>query len=100
VGRFGKFIACPGYPECKNVKKYTENIGVNCPVCGNDVIVRKTKTGKVFYGCASYPSCNFMSWNEPTSEKCPQCGEILFKKKGKKPTLYCAKDGCGYEKKQ
>ena len=99
VGRFGKFIACPGYPDCKNVKKYTENIGVNCPVCGSDVIVRKTKTGKAFYGCSSYPNCNFMSWNEPTGEKCPQCGEILYRKKGKKPTLYCAKDGCGYEKK-
>ncbi len=99
VGRFGKFIACPGYPDCKNVKKYVENIGVKCPDCGSDVIVRRTKTGKTFYGCSSYPKCNFMSWNEPSNEKCPQCGSILFKKKGKKPSLYCAKDGCGYEKK-
>jgi len=99
VGRFGKFIACPGYPECKNVKRYVENVGVKCPDCGSDVIVRRTKTGKTFYGCASYPKCNFMSWNEPTNEKCPQCGQILFKKKGKKPSLYCAKEGCGYEKK-
>lgn len=99
VGRYGKFIACPNYPDCKNIKKYTESIGVNCPECGHDLIVRKTKTKKTFYGCSNYPNCNFMSWNEPTNEKCPQCGGILFKKKGKKPVLYCAKDGCGYEKK-
>ena len=99
VGRFGKFIACPGYPDCKNVKKYVENIGVKCPDCGSDVIIRKTKTGKVFYGCSSYPKCNFMSWNEPSTEKCPNCGGLLYKKKGKKPSLYCAKEGCGYEKK-
>lgn len=99
VGRYGKFIACPNYPDCKNIKKYTESIGVSCPECGHDLIVRKTKTKKIFYGCSNYPNCNFMSWNEPTNEKCPQCGGILFKKKGKKPVLYCAKDGCGYEKK-
>ncbi len=99
VGRYGKFIACPGYPECKNIKKYVENVGVKCPECSSDVIVRRTKTGKTFYGCSNYPTCNFMSWNEPTEEKCPQCGSVLFKKKGKKSTLYCAKEGCGYEKK-
>ena len=99
TGRYGKFIACPGYPECKNIKKYVENVGVKCPECNSDVIIRKTKKGKIFYGCSSYPTCNFMSWNEPTDEKCPQCGSILFKKKGKKSTLYCAKEGCGYEKK-
>ncbi len=99
VGRYGKFIACPGYPECKNIKKYVENVGVKCPECNSEVIIRKTKKGKIFYGCSSYPTCNFMSWNEPTEEKCPQCGSILFKKKGKKSTLYCAKEGCGYEKK-
>ncbi len=99
VGRYGKFIACPGYPECKNIKKYAENVGVNCPECNSEVIIRKTKKGKIFYGCSNYPNCNFMSWNEPTNEKCPQCGGILFKKKGKKATLYCEKEGCGYEKK-
>ena len=99
VGRYGKFIACPGYPDCKNIKKYVVNVGVNCPECNSDVIIRKTKKGKIFYGCSNYPNCNFMSWNEPTNEKCPQCGGILFKKKGKKATLYCAKEGCGYEKK-
>ena len=99
VGRFGKFIACPGWPECKNIIPYTEKVGVSCPDCGSDVIIRKTKKGKIFYGCSSFPKCNFMSWNEPTNEKCPQCGGILFKKKGKKETLYCNKEGCGYEKK-
>lgn len=99
VGRYGKFIACPGYPECKNVKKFVQEIGVTCPKCGGNVIVRKTKKGKPFYGCSNYPQCDFVSWNEPVNEKCPNCGEILFKKKGKKPVLYCAKEGCGFEKK-
>ncbi len=99
VGRYGKFIACPGWPECKNIIPYTEKVGVSCPDCGSDIIVRRTKKGKIFYGCSSFPKCNFMSWNEPTNEKCPQCGSILFKKKGKKETLYCNKEGCGYEKK-
>lgn len=99
VGRYGKFIACPGYPECKNVKKFVQEIGVTCPKCGGNVIVRKTKKGKPFYGCSNYPQCDFVSWNEPVNEKCPNCGEILYKKKGKKPALYCAKEGCGFEKK-
>ncbi len=99
VGRYGKFIACPGYPECKNVKKYVEEVGVPCPKCGGDVIIKRTKKGKEFYGCSNYPNCDFVSWYEPTSEKCPQCGEPLFKKKGKRATLFCQKDGCGYSKK-
>lgn len=98
VGRYGKFIACPGYPECKNIKKYVEKTGTVCPKCGGDVIVKHTKTKRVFYGCANYPECDFVSWNEPTNEKCPNCGEILYKKKGKKPVLFCAKEGCGYTK--
>ena len=99
VGRYGKFIACPGYPECKNVKKYVEEVGVKCPKCGGDVIVKHTKKGKEFYGCSNYPECNFVSWYEPIAEKCPQCGEPLFKKKGKKATIFCQKEGCGYTKK-
>ena len=98
MGRFGKFIACPGYPECKNVMKFVEKTGVKCPKCDGDVIVKRTKSKRIFYGCSNYPNCDFVSWNEPTNEKCPQCGEILYKKKGKKPTLYCAKEGCGYTK--
>ena len=99
VGRYGKFIACPGYPECKNVKKYVEEVGVKCPKCGGDVIVKHTKKGKEFYGCSNYPECDFVSWYEPIAEKCPQCGEPLFKKKGKKATIFCQKEGCGYTKK-
>lgn len=98
VGRYGKFIACPGYPECKNIKKFVQEIGVDCPKCSGKVIVRKTKRGKPFYGCSNYPDCDFVSWNEPVNEKCPNCGEILYKKKGKKPVLFCAKEGCGFSK--
>lgn len=98
VGRYGKFIACPGYPECKNIKKFVQKTGVKCPKCGGNVIVRKTKKGRIFYGCSNYPDCDFVSWNEPVNEKCPLCGEILYKKKGKKPTLFCAKEGCGFQK--
>ena len=100
VGRYGKFIACPGYPDCKNIKKYVEKTGTVCPKCGGDIIVKHTKTKRIFYGCSNYPECDFVSWNEPTNEKCPQCGEVLYKKKGKKPTLFCAKEGCGYTKTQ
>lgn len=99
VGRYGKFIACPGYPECKNVLKFVEKTGVKCPKCNGDVIVKHTKKKRVFYGCSNYPECDFVSWNEPVNERCPQCGGILFKKKGKKPKLYCATEGCGFEKK-
>ena len=98
VGRYGKFIACPGYPECKNVKKYVEEIGTTCPKCGGNVIIKRTKKGKVFYGCSNYPNCDFVSWYEPVAEKCPQCGDILFKKKGKKASLFCQREGCGYKK--
>ena len=96
-GRFGKFIACSGYPECKNIVKMVDKLkDVSCPKCGGDVIVRKTKRGRSFYGCSNYPNCNFISWYEPTNSKCPQCGEILFKKKGKQSKLFCNTDGCGY----
>ncbi len=98
VGRYGKFIACPGYPECKNIIKYVEKTGVHCPKCNGDVIIKHTKSKRIFYGCSNYPQCDFVSWNEPSDEKCPQCGEILYKKKGKKPVLFCAAEGCGYTK--
>lgn len=98
VGRYGKFIACPGYPECKNIIKYVEKTGVHCPKCNGDVIIKHKKSKRIFYGCSNYPQCDFVSWNEPSDEKCPQCGEILYKKKGKKPVLFCAAEGCGYTK--
>ncbi len=97
-GRYGKFIACSGYPECKTVMKFVEKVEVPCPKCGGDIIVRKTKRGKTFYGCSNYPTCDFASWDEPTSEKCPQCGSILYKKAGKKPMTVCNAEGCGYKK--
>ncbi len=97
-GRYGKFIACSGYPDCKNILKFVEKTGVSCPKCGGDVIVKHTKSKRVFYGCSNYPECDFVSWNEPVNEKCPQCGEILFKKKGKKPVVFCAKEDCGFTK--
>lgn len=99
IGRYGKFIACPGYPECKNIKKIVNELsGVACPECGKTVIVKKSKRGRTFYGCSGYPECNFMSWNEPTSEKCPKCGKTLFIRSGKQRKLYCAETGCGFEK--
>ena len=98
VGRYGKFIACPGYPECRNIKKYVEEVGVKCPKCGGDVIVKRTKKGKTFYGCSNYPECDFVSWNEPVNERCPKCGDILYKRKGKRGGVYCQHEGCGYKK--
>ena len=98
VGRYGKFIACPGHPDCKNVKKFVEEAGTACPKCGSNVIIKRTKKGKAFYGCSNYPTCDFVSWYEPVAEKCPQCGDILYKKKGKKSTLFCQREGCGYKK--
>ena len=97
-GRFGRFIACSGYPDCKNIVKVVNKIGISCPKCGGDVIVKNTKKGRQFFGCSNYPDCDFVSWYEPSNEKCPQCGGILFKKKGKKSKLFCNSDGCGFEK--
>ncbi|MCI8497726.1 MAG: type I DNA topoisomerase [Clostridiales bacterium] len=98
TGRYGKFLACPGYPECKNTKKLVKEAGGFCPKCGGRMLSKKSKKGRVYYGCESNPSCDFMSWDEPTKEVCPQCGKTLFKKKGKNAKLYCAAEGCGYEK--
>lgn len=96
-GRYGKFIACPGFPECRNIKKIMQEIDVDCPKCGGKVVVKKTKRGKVFYGCSNYPTCDFVSWDEPTKEKCPRCGRLLYKKQTKKiQKLYCAEKECGY----
>ena len=96
-GRFGKFLACPGYPECKNTKPLVLETKATCPVCGGKVIEKKTKKGYAFYGCGNYPECNFMTWDKPTDETCPKCGKYLFKKKG--GMLSCLNEGCGFEKK-
>lgn len=98
VGRYGKFIACPGYPECKNIKKIVNETGASCPKCGGKIIARKSKKGRNFYGCGNYPDCDFLSWDEPSKEKCPKCDKNLFIKKGKKKKLYCITENCGYEK--
>lgn len=97
-GRFGKFLACPGFPECKNTKKIVKKTEGNCPRCGGKMLVKKSKNGKSFYGCEKYPECNFMTWDEPIGDLCPKCGATLFRKKGKAGKLYCAKEGCGYER--
>ena len=92
-GPHGKFLACPGFPECRNTKPYLEKIGVPCPVCGKDVVVRKTKKGRKYYGCEDNPECEFMSWQKPSSEKCPECGGCMVEKGNK---LVCANEKCGY----
>ncbi len=96
-GRFGKFLACPGYPECKNTKPLVVETKATCPVCGGKVIEKKSKRGYAFYGCGNYPECNFMTWDKPTDDLCPQCGKSLFKRKG--GVVACLNEGCGFEKK-
>ncbi len=97
-GRYGKFLACPGFPECKNTKRLVKDTGGQCPKCGSRVLIRHSKKGRVYYGCEKNPTCDFMTWNEPTAEKCPQCGSTLFKKGGKNGVLLCEKEGCGYSR--
>lgn len=97
TGRFGKFLACPGYPECKNTKPLVVETSATCPKCGGKVIQKKSKRGYVFFGCENYPECNFMTWDKPTDEKCPKCGKSLFKRKG--GLLVCLDEACGFEKK-
>ena len=92
-GPHGKFLACPGFPECRNTKPYLEKIGVPCPVCGKDVVIRKTKKGRRYYGCENNPECEFMSWQKPSKEKCPECGGYMVEKGNK---LVCANEKCGY----
>ena len=96
-GRFGKFHAWPGYPECKNTKPLVVETKATCPVCGGKVIEKKSKRGYAFYGCGNYPECNFMTWDKPTDDLCPQCGKSLFKRKG--GIVACLNEGCGFEKK-
>ena len=97
-GRFGKFLACPGYPECKNTKKIIVESGGICPLCSGKILQKRSKAGKIFYGCEHNPDCAFMTWDIPLSEKCPKCGNTLYKKKFRGGNVYCAKEGCGYIK--
>lgn len=98
-GRYGKFLACPGFPECQNAKPYFEEAGVNCPECGGKVLIKKTKKGRIYYGCEhNGDGCDFMSWNKPTGEKCPECGAFLEEKGRKNPKIVCSNEKCGYMK--
>ena len=92
-GPHGRFLACPGFPECRNTKPYLEKIGVPCPLCGKEVVLRKTKKGRKYYGCEDNPECEFMSWQKPCKEKCPECGGYMIEKGNK---LVCADEKCGY----
>ena len=98
VGRFGKFLACPGYPECKNTKPYVVDTEAVCPKCGGKVIEKRSKRGYKFYGCDRWPDCDFVTWDKPTNKTCPQCGKALFKGKG--GVLSCLAEGCGYSRKE
>ena len=97
-GRYGKFLACPGFPDCQNAKPFFEDAGVNCPICGGKVQIKKTKKGRKYYGCEHNPECSFMSWNKPTGEKCPKCNEPLVEKGKKNTKVVCSNDKCGYVK--
>lgn len=92
-GPHGKFLACPGFPECHNTKPYYEKIGVACPKCGRDIVIRKTKKGRKYYGCMGYPECDFMVWQKPSARRCPRCGGLMLEKGSK---LVCMDNECGY----
>ena len=96
VSRYGRFLACPNYPACKNTKSIVIETEGNCPRCGKKMIVRKSKKGKTYFVCSDYKGCNFMTWDTPVGEICPQCGSTLFRHQSK---LVCLKEDCGFEKK-
>ncbi len=97
TGRFGEFLACTGYPECKNTKPIVKSIGVKCPDCGRDIVARRGKSGKIFYGCSGYPECTRAYWYKPTNKKCPECGELLLEKHTKTTKYACSNAKCGYK---
>lgn len=96
-GRFGEFLACSGYPECKNTKAIVQSIDVKCPDCGKDLVAKRGRSGKIFYGCSGYPDCTRAFWYKPTNRKCPQCGELLLEKHTKTTKYACSNDKCGYK---
>lgn len=96
-GRFGEFLACTGYPECKNTKPIVKATGVKCPDCGGDLVAKRGRSGKIFYGCSNYPTCTRAYWYKPTDRKCPQCGELLLEKHTKTTKYACSNDKCGYK---
>ena len=98
LGRFGKFLACPGFPECRNTKKIVQETGGLCPVCGKKMLAKKSKNGKGYFGCEGFPECKFMTWDKPLPETCPKCSSTLFRKMGRGGKIHCLKEGCGFEK--
>ncbi len=96
-GRFGQFLACTGFPDCKNTKPIVKTIGVKCPSCGNDLIVRRSQKGKLFYGCSGYPACNQVYWDKPVDKACPRCGSLLVEKSYKDDQLKCSNQDCDYK---
>ncbi|MBQ3389570.1 MAG: type I DNA topoisomerase [Firmicutes bacterium] len=99
-GRFGDFIACSGYPDCKNTKRIENKIGVACPKCGKDILERKSKKGKIFYGCSGYPDCDFVAWYRPVDRRCPKCGAIMLERNLKSAKYVCSDRECGYKEKE
>ena len=99
MGRYGRFLACPGFPECRNAKPILEEAGVNCPLCGGKVMIKKTRRNRKYLGCENNPECGFMTWDMPSGEMCPKCGNFMVKKySGKKVTLLCSNEKCGFSK--
>ncbi|MDI3281580.1 MAG: DNA topoisomerase, partial [Bacillota bacterium] len=99
-GRFGEFLACPGFPECRYTKPLLKSTGALCPRCGGEIVERRSKRGRVFYGCSNYPACGFTTWLEPVSEKCPRCGSFLVvrRRRGRAPEYTCANEECDYRR--
>lgn len=101
ISKFGKFLACPGYPECKNTKTIRYETGAKCPKCGGDILIRRSKKGKEYYPCEHMPKCDFIAWYKPVAGRtCPKCGGLLLQKSGKNGKIFCEKEGCGYEEKK
>ena len=96
-GRFGQFIACSGYPECKTTMPVVKKLGIACPKCGKELVERKSRRGKIFYGCIGYPECDQVTWDRPSKEPCPQCGSLMTEKRKKDALVQtCTKEGCGF----
>ena len=96
-GRFGEFLACTGYPECKYTKPIVKSTGVKCPDCGGDIVAKRGKSGKIFYGCSNYPSCTRAFWYKPIDRKCPECGSLLLERRTKGSNYVCSNEKCGYK---
>jgi len=97
TGRFGRFLACPGFPECRNARPIFEEAGVSCPMCAGKVMIKKTRKGKKYLGCENNPKCGFMTWDMPAGTNCPKCGNFMVKRyKGKKAELKCSNEKCGF----